>query len=204
MLYVSSEGAVSVWRSMTKTWLPIAVLMLWTCVWLGPQVRGIQYFKCPCWCMSWDQFSQTARLACRNRLQRKNCNLATNPYVPRLVSDVNREVSQRCDRIHYVLSLHRLKCFEHVAVCRYCCTVELNLSHPRCSFLCYRALHLIMHVDSSQHVQGMTLNCIHIFIVTGSFLYWCVMRLASQSFFIHSFYLFTNLDNILFSNVTWH
>jgi len=32
----------------------------------------------------------------------------------------------------------------------------------------------------------MTLNCIHIFIVTGSFLYWCVMRLASQRFFIHS------------------
>jgi len=32
----------------------------------------------------------------------------------------------------------------------------------------------------------MTLNCIHIFIVTGSFLYWCVMRPASQRFFIHS------------------
>jgi len=32
----------------------------------------------------------------------------------------------------------------------------------------------------------MTLNCIHIFIVTGSLLYWCVMRLASQRFFIHS------------------
>jgi len=36
----------------------------------------------------------------------------------------------------------------------------------------------------------MTLNCIHIFIITGSFLYWCVMRPASQRFFIHScFYL---------------
>jgi len=35
-------------------------------------------------------------------------------------------------------------------------------------------------------VQGMTLNCIHIFIVTGSFLYWCVMRLASQRLFLHS------------------
>jgi len=33
----------------------------------------------------------------------------------------------------------------------------------------------------------MTLNCIHIFVVTGSFLYWCVMRPASQRFFIHSF-----------------
>jgi len=33
----------------------------------------------------------------------------------------------------------------------------------------------------------MTLNCIHIFIVTGSFLYrLCVMRPASQRFFIHS------------------
>jgi len=35
-------------------------------------------------------------------------------------------------------------------------------------------------------VVGMTLNCIHIFIVTGNFLYWCVMRPASQRFFIHS------------------
>jgi len=35
-------------------------------------------------------------------------------------------------------------------------------------------------------VLGMTLNCIHIFIVTGSFLHWCVMRPASQRFFIHS------------------
>jgi len=34
-------------------------------------------------------------------------------------------------------------------------------------------------------VLGMTLNCIHIFIVTGSFLYWCVMRPASKRFFIH-------------------
>jgi len=32
----------------------------------------------------------------------------------------------------------------------------------------------------------MTLNCIHIFIVTGSFLYWCVVRPASQRFFVHS------------------
>jgi len=32
--------------------------------------------------------------------------------------------------------------------------------------------------------QGMTLNCIHIFVVTGSFLYWCVRRPASQRFFI--------------------
>jgi len=33
---------------------------------------------------------------------------------------------------------------------------------------------------------GMTLNCIHIFIVTGNFLYWCVIRPVSQRFFIHS------------------
>jgi len=35
-------------------------------------------------------------------------------------------------------------------------------------------------------VLGMTLNCIHVFINAGSFLYWCVMRPASQRFFIHS------------------
>jgi len=44
-----------------------------------------------------------------------------------------------------------------------------------------------LHPQSTpSDVQGMTLNCIHNFIVTGSFLYWCVMRLASQRFFIHS------------------
>jgi len=32
----------------------------------------------------------------------------------------------------------------------------------------------------------MTLNCINIFIATGSFLYWCVTRPASQRFFKHS------------------
>jgi len=37
-----------------------------------------------------------------------------------------------------------------------------------------------------QDVLGITLNCIHIFIVTGRFLYWCVMRPASQRFFIRS------------------
>jgi len=39
-------------------------------------------------------------------------------------------------------------------------------------------------------VLGMTLSCIHIFIVTVSFLYWCVMRPACQHFFKHSCSLF--------------
>jgi len=38
----------------------------------------------------------------------------------------------------------------------------------------------------TRYVLGMTLNCIHIFIVTGSFLYGCVIRPASQRFFIYS------------------
>jgi len=38
----------------------------------------------------------------------------------------------------------------------------------------------------SKSVLCMTLNCILIFIVTGSFLYWCVMRPASQRFFIYT------------------
>jgi len=37
------------------------------------------------------------------------------------------------------------------------------------------------------NVLGMTLNCNHIFIATGSFLYWCVMRPASQRFLMHSY-----------------
>jgi len=36
-------------------------------------------------------------------------------------------------------------------------------------------------------VLGMTLPCIHIFIATGSFLYWCVMMPATMRFFIHSY-----------------
>jgi len=36
------------------------------------------------------------------------------------------------------------------------------------------------------NVQGMTLNCIHILIFTGSFLYWRVIRPTNQRFFIHS------------------
>jgi len=52
-------------------------------------------------------------------------------------------------------------------------------------------------------VLGMTLNCIHIFIVTGSFLYVC--HESGKSAFLHTqFYLSTNLDPILFSNVAWH
>jgi len=35
-------------------------------------------------------------------------------------------------------------------------------------------------------VLDITLKCIHIFIITGRFLYWCVLRPASQRFFIHS------------------
>jgi len=45
-------------------------------------------------------------------------------------------------------------------------------------------LSLIRFFDS---VLVMTLNCIHFFIDTGSFLYGCVMRPASQRFFIHSY-----------------
>jgi len=39
---------------------------------------------------------------------------------------------------------------------------------------------------SESNVLGMTLNCIHIYIDTGSFLCWCVMTPASQRFFIHN------------------
>jgi len=46
--------------------------------------------------------------------------------------------------------------------------------------------HLLVMFHSVTHVQGMTLNCIHIFIVTGSFLYWCVIKVVSLRFFIQS------------------
>jgi len=57
------------------------------------------------------------------------------------------------------------------------------------SFLLSGGRHwLLMEVSNKYHScwVGMTLNCIHIFIVTDSFLYWCVMRPASQRFFIHN------------------
>jgi len=42
----------------------------------------------------------------------------------------------------------------------------------------------VSSASTPSDVQGMTLNCIRIFIVTSSFLYWCVMRPVSQCFFI--------------------
>jgi len=48
---------------------------------------------------------------------------------------------------------------------------------------CYATVTIVTLLDAV--ILGMTLNCIHIFIVTGSFLYWCVMRPARQRFFIH-------------------
>jgi len=61
--------------------------------------------------------------------------------------------------------------------------------------LCQYTVHFIS-------VLGMTLNCIHIFIVTGSFLYWCVM--CQSAFLYTQLYLSTNFDHILFNNVSWH
>jgi len=58
-----------------------------------------------------------------------------------------------------------------------------------------------IYMLSPSDVWSMTLNCIHIFIVTGSFLYWCVMRSASQRFFIRSCVYLRIFDHILFSNV---
>jgi len=55
--------------------------------------------------------------------------------------------------------------------------------------LCVNVTKLVcinLRLKQISYVLGMTLNCIHIFIVTGSFLIWCVMRPASQRFFIHS------------------
>jgi len=43
-----------------------------------------------------------------------------------------------------------------------------------------------VYLDLNNDVLGMTLNCVHIFIVTVRLLYWCVMRPASQRFFIRS------------------
>jgi len=71
-------------------------------------------------------------------------------------------------------------------------------------------LYVLSHCDLSMccRVLGMTLNCIHIFIVTGNVLYWCVMRPASQRLFIYSCiylrfliisYLATLLDTNSFS-----
>jgi len=57
----------------------------------------------------------------------------------------------------------------------------LSMFNEYCSFWAW-----CLNASTPIDVQGMTLNCIHIFIVTGSFLYWCVMRSESQRFFIYS------------------
>jgi len=71
-------------------------------------------------------------------------------------------------------------------------TVHNNQTSPRISSMAASFvspqyfMSSLMHYSQVFSVLGTTLNCIHIFIVTGSFLYWCVMRPASQRFFIHS------------------
>jgi len=49
-----------------------------------------------------------------------------------------------------------------------------------------KSSHFIYSRSTVVGVRRMTFNCIHIFIVTGSVLYCCVLRPASQRFFIHS------------------
>jgi len=69
--------------------------------------------------------------------------------------------------------------------------------------MCQRCSTLVQDLDSSG-VLGMTLNCIHILIVAGSFLY---CHEAGQSAFLHSYtvvIIYTNFDHILFSNISWH
>jgi len=63
------------------------------------------------------------------------------------------------------------------------CTALLNHSVDKELLLHYMSLRFYFN---TLFVLGMTLNCIHIFIVTGSFLYayWCGTRPASQRFFI--------------------
>jgi len=102
-----------------------------------------------------------------------------------------------------------------------CCTTHLVLDAVRLSFTSLQHFALLVHrinliqwyIGLPSSVLGITLNGIHIFIVTGSFLYWCVMRLASQRFFIHSCiylrvliisYLATSLDTNSFSVLMCH
>jgi len=72
-----------------------------------------------------------------------------------------------------------------------CCSrryTEIDNSHRQDSLqyrMTWKRLCDIVRLNYKR-VLGMTLNCIHIFIVTGGFLYWWVMRQASQCFFIHS------------------
>jgi len=63
--------------------------------------------------------------------------------------------------------------------------MDCYATHPSSCYLKETNALNCIHTKWCPIVHGMTLNCIHIFIVTGSFLYWCVMRLASQRFFIH-------------------
>jgi len=79
----------------------------------------------------------------------------------------------------------------HCSVCNTCIEVWITFYFDTviCKFLstCLISTFFFWLLDwTCGLVLGMTLNCIHIFIVTGSFLYWCVIRPASQHFFIHS------------------
>jgi len=73
--------------------------------------------------------------------------------------------------------------FYNISMCILFC---MSITGSQCcvSSVTYTSGCVISYCSGPGH--DVNLNCIHIFIVTGSFLYWCVLRPASQHFFIHS------------------
>jgi len=91
--------------------------------------------------------------------------------------------------VNHFLSRRLPRCSPAPAACLHLNFIVFNLAwchKPSLIRLWMISSVLFNYFPTTLGVLGMTLNCIHIFIVTGSFLYWCVMRPASQRFFIHS------------------
>jgi len=82
-------------------------------------------------------------------------------------------------------------CFVQAGTIDWLIGVDMPLKHQSINQLFLLEMVCSVVLDSFQfflqifNVLSMTLNCIQIFIVTGCFLYWSVMRPASQRFFMH-------------------
>jgi len=133
------------------------------------------------------------------------CLMNSNPPIPNVLplSNVNEK--------HFISFniKHKLtmQCINHR-----CISIALNRIMC-CVMLCYAFIfgysivsrtHIFNSCVKIRSASDMTLKCIHNFIVTSSFLYWCVMRPISQRFFIHSCIYLCIFYHILLSNFSWH
>jgi len=116
------------------------------------------------------------------------------------VEKTELEIRQLKDQYKTELDEANKKCKECKTLCEVSTHVLSYSPSDYCKLLLFYQYNYVLGMTAStpSDVHGMTLNCIQIFIVTGSFLYWFVMRPASQRFSIHSCILIISFIIALF------